>query len=212
MIQKSLFDDLETTLTPKDAITNIANSGCQECPRGVWRNTQSGLKITVAKGNPNAKIIVVGKSPGIADSEVGLPFSFGSMDMLTKMLKSVGIDPIKDCLLTNPVFCPMHDDKDPSMGDIKTCMLWFKQLIDSVRPKIFIALGATAYKGLSHKPIIMNDIAAHINPMETIYNIPAFVVYHPAYFFKQGVDVNKLKREAYNTLRAASSYLEAING
>lgn len=205
---KTLFDDIETGITVPDAIENIAQSGCLSCPRGVWRKEQN-LKITVAKGNPNAKIMVVGKSPGIKDSEIGQPYSFGSMDMLKAMLGSVGIDPLKDTLLTNGVFCPSNNDSTPSLGDIKTCNTWFNQLIAAANPTMFIALGTTAYLSLTHKKIQMKDVSGHTEPFETVFGAPCFVVYHPAYFLRGIGDYKVEKQETYKTLRAAKQWFEA---
>jgi len=52
-----------------------------------------------------------------------------------------------DCLITAVCHCAPPDNK-PSRDEITSCRPWLAETIDLVRPRLFLALGQVAWKGL----------------------------------------------------------------
>ena len=61
--------------------------------------------VVVAKGNPLAKIFIIGEAPGEKEDITGFPFVGRAGKMLNTVLHSVDIDPLEDCYITNIVKC-----------------------------------------------------------------------------------------------------------
>jgi DNA polymerase len=67
------------------------------------------------------------------------------------MLAAVGIDPKKDVYFTNLVRCRPPDNCLPTDQEIKACQSYLIDEIRLVRPKVILAIGATATKALTQK-------------------------------------------------------------
>ena len=53
-------------------------------------------KIVVSRGNPFAKLMIIGEAPGAKEEEVGEPFVGRSGKLLDKLLQNAGIDISQD--------------------------------------------------------------------------------------------------------------------
>lgn len=204
---QELFADIKD---PQVLLEKIAQSGCTNCARGSFRNESKDLKITISYGNPRAKVWVIGKSPGIEDARIGTPFSFGSGDKLKELIKERGFDLEKDIFWINPVFCPMTDNATPTTRELAACSVYFKKLIDLCKPQTFIAVGGTAYTALTGLTDKIENLAGRNTPYKSIFNnIPVWVIYHTAYWFKAGANLKDLQRKTQITLDAFAQTVQS---
>jgi uracil-DNA glycosylase family 4 len=215
MYQISLFDmvaasELEKIEDPFILLRTIGDSDCTRCRRSLYRQSNPGQKITLYRGDPGARIWVVGKSPGMADGLEGVPFSFGSGDLLKRWLKYLGKDTETGYFMINPVFCAAADDRSPTVGELRSCSFFFDLLVSRLKPELFLCLGLTAYSavtlGLDNQNQLANirlsDIVGRDKPVQTRFDIPAWIVYHPAFFFKGTPDIEEAKVKTELTLGA----------
>lgn len=215
MQQKSLLDFATTASyehieNPWEMMRELQCSECTSCRRAEFRESDPSLKITVATGKMPADLMVVGKSPGIRDAREGIPFSFESGDMLKTMLEAIGLDWKKDVCLTNPVFCAMEEDKAPTKKEMMACAINMGQMVRTVKPKAFLALGNIAYQGLTGETRTMEELAGRTTPFPSKYDRPVWVVYHPAYLLRlrgQPEKLNAAKRACWTTLKALQATL-----
>ncbi|MBT7191735.1 MAG: uracil-DNA glycosylase [Anaerolineae bacterium] len=64
----------------------------------------TGTRVVISRGNPNAKILLVGEAPGPQENIQGVPFVGRAGQMLEKIFEAAGFDSKKDVYITNSVF------------------------------------------------------------------------------------------------------------
>lgn len=158
--------------TLKDIAREIKR--CVECRKG-----KQGLPVP-GEGPPHAKLMFVGMAPGKEEAETGRPFIGRSGKLLTRMLKSVGIDR-KKVYVTSPVkYYP--GNRRLYKAEIEHGARHLRKQIDAISPKIIVLMGNVAVKALlpDKKPSAMKDhgkiIRKKIGRKEIIY----FLTFHPA--------------------------------
>ncbi len=74
----------------------------------------AGTNVVISRGNPEAKLLIIGEAPGPEENVKGKPFVGRAGQMLDKVLQSADFDPEKDVYITNSVFrMPPGDDGKP---------------------------------------------------------------------------------------------------
>ncbi|MCP4143010.1 MAG: uracil-DNA glycosylase [Chloroflexi bacterium] len=64
----------------------------------------AGTRVVISRGNPKAKILLVGEAPGPQENIEGIPFIGRAGKMLEKVFEAVDLDSEKDIYITNSVF------------------------------------------------------------------------------------------------------------
>ena len=131
-------------LAPKDALAKIADdaSDCTSC-----RHHRSRKQIVFGDGPIDAKIILLGEAPGRNEDKTGLPFTGKSGDLLMKILARVNLKRT-DLYICNVLKCRPKDNEEPGMTALKACRRYLTQQLMIVHPKVIIAAGNWALKGL----------------------------------------------------------------
>lgn len=144
---------------------------CTKCELGTMRT-----KFVFGVGNPNAKIMLIGEAPGADEDIQGLPFVGRAGQLLTKLLKTVGIER-EDVYICNILKCRPPNNRKPLPSEIEMCKPYLLKQIELVRPNVIVALGATAIEGLFNIKKKMGELRGNI----LFFNkIPVIVTYHPA--------------------------------
>ncbi|MFC9633772.1 UdgX family uracil-DNA binding protein [Streptomyces mirabilis] len=124
---------------------------CRGCPL-----FEHATQTVLGKGDPSARIVVVGEQPGDQEDRQGEPFVGPAGRLLRKVLGEAGID-VQAAYLTNvvkhfkfsqetPGKRRIH--KAPSLREMSACRPWLIAELHLVRPDVVVALGATAGKAL----------------------------------------------------------------
>lgn len=98
-------------------------------------------------------IVVVGEGPGVTEVSQGRPFVGASGRLLASIMESVGVV-LDDCYITNATLClPPRDGGDGAFmerfpGAVHACRARLFAELDAVRPRVVLALGATAFSAL----------------------------------------------------------------
>jgi DNA polymerase len=122
---------------------HAACEGCRRCGLAAQRQ-----HVVVSRGNPQARLMVIGEGPGAQEDEQGLPFVGRSGQLLDQMLESVGIDSSRDVYVCNIVKCRPPENRRPTPLEIAACRPWLEQQIALVDPAVILLAGATALEGL----------------------------------------------------------------
>ena len=134
---------------PSLRAARAAAAGCRGCDL-FRRATQT----VFGEGDPRARIMLVGETPGDREDVVGRPFVGPAGQLLDRALAAAGIDR-STVYVTNVVkhfkWEPrgkrrLH--KRPLPSEIGACMPWLRMEIELVRPEIIVCLGATAGQAL----------------------------------------------------------------
>ena len=168
--------------------------------------TRCGLhtarKQTVfARGNPFAELVFVGEGPGADEDAQGLPFVGKSGQLLDKMIAGMGYAP-DDVYICNIVKCRPPENRKPEPAEMAACSPFITQQLALLKPKVIVALGATAVQGL------LPNVTEGITRMRgkwKIYQqtIPVMPTFHPAYLLRSP----EAKRDVWNDLKSVMERL-----
>ena len=64
----------------------------------------AGTNMVIYRGNPKAKLMIIGEAPGTEEDRQGKPFVGRSGQLLDQILQSASFDPEQDVFITNAVF------------------------------------------------------------------------------------------------------------
>jgi DNA polymerase len=185
--------------SPEDRIVKLAQlaesiQSCQHCPLGATR-----IQTVFARGNPNCEVMFVGEGPGADEDEQGFPFVGKAGQLLDKMILAMGMKP-EDAYIANIVKCRPPNNRKPEPAEMAACIGYLHRQIAWVRPKVIVALGATAVEGL----LGLTGITK-LRGQFRFYRgeIPTMPTYHPSYLLR----VPTMKRDAWEDLKAVMARL-----
>ena len=126
-------------------------SECLDCRKcGLGGCIQNGKPANVFSNmNVDARVMVVGRSPGHSEIEEDEPFAGRSGKFFKEALADMcGIDESK-LYFTNTVKCFIPDDRKPRQKEMDACRHFLDSEIAIIKPAIIVALGAQAFKSLT---------------------------------------------------------------
>jgi uracil-DNA glycosylase len=155
---------------------------CRRCP--LYRNA---TQTVFGEGGAHAAIVFVGEQPGDQEDLQGKPFVGPAGKIFDRALAEAGIAR-KETYVTNAVkhfkFEPrgkkrLH--KRPDRSEIEACRWWLKGEIALIRPKLVVALGATAARALTGKSLVIGKVRGE--PVDLLGR-KGFVTVHPSYLLR----------------------------
>ncbi|MNS93775.1 Uracil DNA glycosylase superfamily protein [compost metagenome] len=179
-VDRTSTDDL-VAADPADLERGLQN--CRRCP--LWRDATQGV---CGQGPREARLMIVGEQPGDHEDLAGQPFVGPAGQVLDAALAEAGIDR-SEVYLTNAVKHFKHEPrgkrrlhKTPNAGEVQACRWWLDQERRLVKPRLILALGATAGLAvLGRKPSIMAERGAVI---DTPDGARALLTLHPAFVLR----------------------------
>ena len=156
---------------------------CTKCPNLVASRTQ----VVYGVGNPFAEVMFVGEAPGEDEDLQGEPFVGRSgREVLNKMIAAMEYTR-DDIFIANILKCrpdmPAGEsgNRKPKPAEMATCLPWLRQQIGLIKPKVLVALGATAIEGLLGDPVTLRDVRGK---WLDYHGTPLMPTYHPAYILR----------------------------
>lgn len=109
----------------------------------------AGTNVVISRGNPNAKLLLIGEAPGPQENIQGKPFVGRAGQLLDKILLAANFDPEQDIYITNSVFrMPPGDDgkafRKPTNEEIEFYRPYVSEIIRLVNPHIMLLTGNVA--------------------------------------------------------------------
>ena len=124
-------------------------SRCDHCAIGC-----NGTRAVAGEGARRVAFMIVGEQPGDTEEREGRPFVGPAGQVLRDHLRGAGVDPAQGWL-TNAVKHFKHEPtgkrrlhQSPTAGEIDTCRWWLDRERALVSPRLILALGASAARGL----------------------------------------------------------------
>lgn len=171
---------------------------CCACPLH-----QTRTQTVFARGNPAAKLMVIGEAPGYYEDQQGKPFVGKAGVLLNLMLKSVGITD-NQIYIANVLKCRPPNNRDPQPAEIQACTGFLKQQLQLIAPVLVLALGRFAGQFLAGTTASLSALRQKQHWYE---NIPFMVTYHPAYLLRNPKD----KKQAWRDLMQVKIFLDTIS-
>jgi DNA polymerase len=155
----------------------------------------SRKNVVFGVGNLDAELMFVGEAPGADEDAQGEPFVGKAGELLTKIITATGLKR-GDVYIANILKCrpdmPVGSsgNRKPRPEEMATCIPYLHEQIDLIRPKVLVALGATAVEGLLGKTIGITKLRGHWREYR---GIPLMPTYHPAYLLRNQAVSEKRK-------------------
>jgi len=165
-------------------------AACTRCP--LYKNA---TQVVPGEGPARAPLMMVGEQPGDKEDRTGKPFVGPAGRVLDEVIAEAGIDR-KDVFVTNAVkhfkFEPrgkrrLH--KKPNAHEIERCRWWIDLERAIVKPKVTVALGATAVRSLMGRPMTIGKIRGRAMEMPDGGRMIATI--HPSYILRIEDDADK---------------------
>jgi DNA polymerase len=158
-------------------------ASCRACP--LWKDA---TQTVFGEGPQAAKIMLVGEQPGDKEDLAGHPFVGPAGQMLNRALEQAGIDR-KKVYVTNAVkhfkFVPrgkIRLHQKPNTAEIKACRPWYERELNSIKPDLVVAMGATAAQCVLGKITPINKNRGRL--IDLADGIKALVTVHPSYLLR----------------------------
>ena len=158
------------------ALLAQACEGCRGC--GLVQGRQ---QVVVSRGNPEARLMVIGEGPGAQEDASGLPFVGRAGQLLDQMLASVGIDSDRDAYICNVVKCRPPENRKPSSDEMAACLPFLRRQIELVDPAVILLAGATAMEGVLGVKGGITRLRGQWRQWEGRWLMPVF---HPSYLLR----------------------------
>jgi probable DNA metabolism protein len=156
---------------------------CRRCD--LWRDATQAVP---GEGPAPSRLMLVGEQPGDQEDIAGRPFVGPAGQMLDKALAEAGV-PRDRAYVTNAVKHFKHElrgkrriHQTPTTGEVSACRWWLDAERRLVRPRVILALGATAAMAVFGKA---TPIAAHRGKaLQLADQSQGLVTYHPSFLLR----------------------------
>ena len=195
------------------ADARAAVQGCRRCPL-----YEHATQAVFGEGPKHAQVMFVGEQPGDQEDLAGKPFVGPAGKVLDAAVEKVGIDRSR-VYVTNAVkhfkFEPRGKRRihqKPDGGEIAACKFWLNLEIEFVKPKVIVALGATAAQSLLGRSATISKLRGA--PITMDDGTTLYVTNHPSYLLRiPDREKQALEREKFEAdlvlVRDAIEALEA---
>ena len=159
----------------------------------------SGVQPVFGVGNIDSPIFFCGEAPGAEEEQQGEPFVGRAGQLLTKIINAMGFQR-SDVYIANILnWRPEKEDmsvgnRPPTVEEMAQCLPFLKAQVEVVKPKVIVALGATAVTGLLgvDPDRRMGDVRGKF--FDFAHNggkTPVMVTYHPSYLLRNNTNAAK---------------------
>ncbi len=164
---------------------DAAVAACRRCAIGC-----NGTRAVPGHGPADARLMVVGEQPGDHEELAGRPFIGPAGQVLRDHARSVGLD-LDTARINNAVrhFKHLRQGKQrlhqtPTAREIDTCRWWLDAERQLVRPRVVLALGASAARALLGRTVSVQQERGRFVPLDD--GAQLLITNHPAYLLRLG--------------------------
>ena len=174
----------------------------------------AGTNVVISRGNPNAKLLIVGEAPGPQENIQGKPFVGRSGQLLDKILQVADFDPEKDVYITNSVFRlpPGADGKafrKPTDAEINYYRPYVFEIIRFIDPLIMLLTGNVACQSILGK----TGITALRGKWSKVQGRWVMPIYHPSYLLRnQSREPGSPKAQMWDDIREVRKKYDELMG
>jgi uracil-DNA glycosylase len=164
---------------------------CRKCPHLVAFRHQ----VVFGVGNPDAELMFVGEAPGADEDLEGEPFVGRAGELLTRIIQTMGFSRgevyIANVLKCRPDMPPgSSGNRPPTADEMATCLPYLREQIALIQPKIMVALGGVAMRGLLGANQPMRALRGRWHQFA---GIPVMPTFHPSYLLRNQSLIEKRK-------------------
>jgi len=158
-------------------------------------------QVVFGVGSPDADLMFVGEAPGADEDEQGIPFVGRAGQLLTKIIEAIGLTR-DDVYIANVIKCRPPQNRNPEQDEVDTCEPFLFRQIDTIKPKVIVALGTFAARALLRTLDPISRLRGRVYDYRGAKLIPTF---HPAYLLRNPAS----KRDVWEDMKVARGLLQA---
>ncbi len=158
-------------------------AGCTRCPLHC-----NATRTVFGEGPPDAPVMIVGEQPGDQEDLAGRPFVGPAGKLFDTVAQQVGLDR-KSLYVTNAVKHFKYEMRGkrrlhqrPDAGEVEHCRWWLDLELALVKPRLVVAMGATALFALTGARPKIADVRGQILYPESGPGV--FVTVHPSFLLR----------------------------
>jgi len=145
----------------------------------------AGTNVVISRGNPQAKLMIVGEAPGPQENIQGRPFVGRAGQLLDKILEATDFNSETDVYITNSVFrMPPGEDgkafRKPTDKEIEYYRPFVNEIIRLIDPVIILLTGNVACQSILGKTGI-TSLHGQWSQVQGRWVMP---IYHPSYLLR----------------------------
>jgi uracil-DNA glycosylase len=176
---------------------------CRRCP--LWERATQAVN---GHGPAPAALMLVGEQPGDEEDLKGLPFVGPAGKVLDRALAAAGV-PRDEVYVTNAVKHfkwllrgkrRLH--KTPAQRELEACGIWLAEELRQVRPRVLVAMGASAVFALTRQRLPIGSLRGKTLPHPS--GAQLVVTYHPSAILRAGEDAQALDKALRGDLERAA--------
>jgi DNA polymerase len=164
---------------------------------------ENRIKSVFHKGNPNAEIAFVGANPGEEENKTGIPFVGKSGMLLDSIIKAMGFNE-DEVYILNACKCHSKRNRKPTFEEVNACKMFLISQLAIVKPRVIVALGATATESLLG---FKGNLGDRIGEWHIFNDIPVRCTNHPSYLLREP----NQKKSVWADMRQVLIYLGRID-
>ncbi len=185
----------ELAVAPGDAPADLgqvtaALQACRRCD--LWRDATQGVP---GEGPADAPLMFVGEQPGDMEDLKGRPFVGPAGQLFNRALAEAGV-PREATYVTNAVKHFKHEPRGkrrihakPNAGEVKACRWWLESERSLVKPKVIVALGATAGLSVFGRSVAVTKERGVMGEVEG--GALGFLTVHPSFLLRLPDEASK---------------------
>jgi len=189
-----LFESDPVAQAPFDEVVRRIRT-CTNCRLHAGRT-----HAVPGEGPENARLVVVGEGPGANEDAQGRPFVGRAGELLNDILAAIDC-PRETVYIANVVKCRPPDNRKPQGDEMEACMPYLHRQLALIRPKVVLAMGATAAEALLQTRGSLGQLR---NRVHSYRGTPLVVTYHPAALLRNP----NWKRPTWDDVRIARQLLD----
>jgi uracil-DNA glycosylase len=142
--------------------------------------------VVFGVGNPNAELMFVGEAPGADEDLRGEPFVGRAGELLTRIIETMGFTR-SGVYIANVLKCRpdmpkgSSGNRPPTTEEMQTCLPYLRAQIEIIQPKVMVALGGIAMRGLFGTSEPMKSLRGR---WHSFGDIPVMATFHPSYLLR----------------------------
>lgn len=151
--------------------------------------------VVFGVGNPSAELMFVGEAPGADEDMRGEPFVGKAGELLTRIIETMGFTR-NAVYIANVLKCRpdmpkgSSGNRPPTPEEMQTCLPYLRAQIEIIQPKVMVALGGIAMRGLFGTSEPMKSLRGR---WHSFGDIPVMATFHPSYLLRNQAQSEKRK-------------------
>lgn len=176
--------------------------------------SHNARQAVISRGNPKARIMLVGEAPGRDEDMQGAPFVGRAGQLLDRMLAAIDLDEDR-VFITNVFYWRPPGNRTPEDAEIAMVLPFLERMIALIQPKVIITAGNSPTKTLLNTTTGITRMRGRwdeyaVRDQEgqaTDQMIPLLPMFHPAFLLRRPIN----KREAWADLQSLAERMREFS-